>query len=72
MLQVLSLLLFSTVAVISIAAIVATVKAELPHILRALGIDPAPVPPLHSTREPRVRVIRPVQAVARRALRAAA
>ena len=72
MLQFLSLVLFSAVAVISIAAIVATVKAELPYILRALGIDPAPLPPLHSTREPRVRVIRPAQVVARQSLRAAA
>lgn len=58
MLQFFALLLFSAVTIISIAAIVATVKEELPYILRALGIDPAPLPRLHETREPRVRVIR--------------
>ena len=72
MLQFLALVLFSAVTVISIAAIVATVKAELPYILRALGIDPAPRPPLHSTREPRVRVIRQAQPAVRQPRRAAA
>ena len=72
MLQLLSFALFSTVLLISIMAIVATVRAELPHILRALGIDPAPLPPLHGTREPRVRITRQAIPVARQALRAAA
>lgn len=72
MVQFLSFALFSTVTLISILAIVATVKAELPYILRALGIDPAPLPPLHNTREPRVRVIRPAQPASRQSFRAAA
>ena len=72
MLQFLSLVLFSAVIVISLAAIVATIKAELPHILRALGIDPAPLPPLNTTREPRVRVIRQAKLTPRASLRAAA
>ena len=49
-----------------------TVKAELPYILRALGIDPAPLPPLHSNRAPRVRVVRPLHSAPRPSLRAAA
>jgi len=72
MVQFLSFALFSTIILISILAIVATIKAELPYILRALGIDPAPLPPLHRTREPRVRVIRPAQPGSRQPLRAAA
>ena len=72
MIQVLSFALFASVMLISIAAIVATVKAELPYILRALGIDPAPLPPLHSNRAPRVRVVRPLHSAPRPSLRAAA
>jgi hypothetical protein len=71
MIQFLSFALFSSVLVISTAVIVATVKAELPYILRALGIDPA-LPRLGSNRAPRVRVIRPAKSPARRSLRAAA
>ncbi|ATE65287.1 hypothetical protein [Rhizorhabdus dicambivorans] len=58
MLQLLSFALFATVMMISIAAIVATVRAEMPYILRALGIVPQPLPPLHPAGERRVRVIR--------------
>lgn len=72
MIQFLSFALFSSILVISIAVIVATVKAELPYILRALGIDPDASPPLHSNRAPRVRIIRPSKAAARPSLRAAA
>lgn len=72
MLHIFALLLFSSVMAVSIIAIVATVKAELPYILRALGIDPAPVPPLQPKREARVRVIRQAQPGARQPLRAAA
>ena len=73
MIQFLSFAMFSSVLLISIAAIIATVKAELPYILRALGVDPtAPPPPLHSNRAPRVRVTRPLQSAARSSLRAAA
>jgi hypothetical protein len=72
MLQFLSFALFSSVLVVSVAVIVATLKAELPYILRALGIDPAPLPPLHRPRAPRIRVIRPLQPAARTSLRAAA
>jgi hypothetical protein len=58
MLQLLSFALFATVLFVSIAAIVATIRAELPYILRALGIAPAPLPPLTPTGERRVRIIR--------------
>lgn len=58
MLQLLSFAMFATVLMISIAAIVATVRAELTHIFRALGIAPAMLPPLHPTGERRVRIIR--------------
>lgn len=72
MLQFFALLLFSTVMIIAVAAIVATVKEELPYILRALGLDPAQLPRLHETREPRVRVIRQGRPVAWQPQRAAA
>jgi hypothetical protein len=72
MIQVFSFALFASVMLISILAIVATVKAELPYILRALGIDTDPLPPLRSNREPRVRVTRPLRGSARPSLRAAA
>lgn len=72
MLQLLSFALFSTVLLVSIAAIVATVQAEMAHILRALGIAPAPVPPLRSTGERRVRVISQAAPAGPKALRAAA
>jgi hypothetical protein len=65
-------LLFATVIAVSIMTIIATVKAELPYILRALGGDSAPLPSLRSTRAPRVRVTRPLRAAGRPSLRAAA
>lgn len=58
MLQLLSFALFTGVFAISIAAIVATIRSEMPFILRALGIVPAPTPPLAPMAERRVRVIR--------------
>lgn len=59
MLQLLSFALFTTVLMISIAAIVATIRAEMPYILRALGIALSPpLPPLHPGGERRIRVIR--------------
>jgi hypothetical protein len=58
MLQLLSFALFTTVLLVSSAAIIATIRAELPYILRALGIAPSPLPPLNPTGERRVRVIR--------------
>ena len=95
MIQVLSFALFASVMLISILAIVATVKAELPYIFRALGIDPTmgrscprhdlglpgaiqpnvPLPPVHQSRAPRIRVTRPLRepaSSARSSLRAAA
>jgi hypothetical protein len=72
MISLLSFVLFAAVMIISIAAIVATVKAELPNILRALGGDSTPLPSHRSTRAPRVRVTRPLQAAGRPSLRAAA
>lgn len=73
MLQLLSFALFATVLMVSIAAIVATAKAELPYIRCALGIASAPRPPRPSG-ERRVRVIRrpDFRPVARPTLRAAA
>lgn len=61
MLQLLSLAMFSGVFFISIAAIAATVRSEMPFILRALGIAPMPTPPLRPVAERRFRVIRPMQ-----------
>lgn len=74
MLQLLSFALFAGVFAISIAAIAATVRSELPYILRALGIAPSPTPPLRPVAERRFRVIRPLQSqpVSTRAFRAAA
>ncbi|KRB90604.1 MULTISPECIES: hypothetical protein [unclassified Sphingomonas] len=74
MLQLLSFALFSGVFAISIAAIAATVRSEMPYILRALGILPSPTPPLRPVAERRFRVIRPLQGqpVSARAFRAAA
>lgn len=62
MLQLLSFAMFSGVFFISIAAIAATVRSEMPFILRALGIAPVPTPPLRPVTERRFRVIRSVQA----------
>ena len=61
MLQLLSFALFSGVFIISIAAIAATVRSEMPYILRALGIVPSPTPPLRPVAERRIRVIRQAQ-----------
>lgn len=58
MLQLLSFAMFAAVLMMSIAVIVATVRAERTHILRALGIAPAVLPPLHPTGERRIRIIR--------------
>ncbi|WP_340315901.1 hypothetical protein [Rhizorhabdus argentea] len=71
MLQLLSFALFSTVMLVSIMAIVATVQAEMVYILRALGISPE-LPPLRPTGERRVRIISQATPVAPKALRAAA
>ena len=38
MIQLLSLAMFATVLVVAIMTIIATVKAELPYIARALGV----------------------------------
>ncbi|RYD91781.1 MAG: hypothetical protein EOP61_26945 [Sphingomonadales bacterium] len=74
MVQMLSFALFATVLYVSIAAIIATIKAELPYMLRAMGIDEAPaLPPRQSTREPRGRLTgSPKELASRRLLRAAA
>jgi hypothetical protein len=77
MLHVLSLALFAGVMAISIATIVATVKAELPLILKALGLAaPLPYAPLSpdGLRRPdrTVRVIRQARFVQAQPTRAAA
>ena len=72
MIQLLSLALFTSVLVISIAAIVATVKAELPYILRALGVEPTAMPPLRPTGERRARIMRQAKLAPPSAYRAAA
>lgn len=75
MLQLLSFAFFSGVLIISVAAIVATIRSELPNILRALNIAPLPAPPLRQATERRFRVIRAAQgrpAALGRAWRAAA
>ena len=61
MVQILSFAMFTAVLFISIAAIIATVKAEMPFILRALGIEPqSTVPPLRNGSRP-ARVVRPLR-----------
>lgn len=70
--QLLSLAMFATVMLIAIRAIIATIRDELPFIIRALADDAAPLPPLQSTRAPRVRITRPLRVTARWSLRAAA
>lgn len=62
MLHVLSFALFSTVLIVSIGAIFATIRADLPLIMKALGVDPQtawPVKP-EGERKP-VRVVRVVR-----------
>ena len=71
-LQLLSLAAVATVMGVSVAAIIATVKAELPYIRRALGADGYALPPLNSTRAPRIRVTRQLRMTGRKSLRAAA
>jgi hypothetical protein len=63
MLHVLSLALFAGVMAISIATIIATIQADLPLILKALGLAPplpyAPLSPDGARRPERsVRIIR--------------
>ena len=62
MLHVLSFALFSTVLIVSIGAIVATIRAELPLIMKVLGVDPQIAPPVKAEggRRP-VRVVRVVR-----------
>lgn len=72
MLQLLSFVMSALVIVISIGAIVATIRAELPDVLRALGAEPAAPPKPLSNRSPRLRVSRPSRPVMRPGLRAAA
>ena len=77
MLQVVSFIASAAILYTAVAVIVATIKAELPYILRALGIDPATQSTLHENRAPRVRVTRPLRgsatlAAGRPAMRAAA
>lgn len=62
MLHVLSFALFSTVLVVSISAIIATIRADMPLILRALGVDPLPAPPVRPEGERRpIRIVRVVR-----------
>ena len=70
--QLLSLAMFAAVMWIAITAIIATVRAELPYIIRALGGDGVALPPLQSTRAPRVRITRRLRVAGQRSLRAAA
>ncbi len=58
MAQLLSLAMFSAILLVSVMAIIATVKAELPYIKRAIGIEPAALPQLRYPRDARIRVIR--------------
>ncbi|SDC62816.1 hypothetical protein SAMN05444678_104144 [Sphingomonas sp. YR710] len=62
MLHVLSFALFSTVLVVSIGAIITTIRADLPLIMRALGVDPLPAPPIRPEGERRpIRIVRVVR-----------
>ncbi len=62
MLHVLSFALFSAVLSLSVTIIFATIKADLPLVLKALGIAPAPYAPHRPGGESRpertVRVVR--------------
>jgi len=61
MVQIFSFALFTAVLLISVGTIVATVKAEMPFIRRALGLEPqSTVPPLRSGHRP-ARVVRQVR-----------
>ncbi len=72
MIQLLSLAMFATVLMVAIMTIVATIKAEMTHIVRALGANGVAMPPLRSTRAPRARITRRPRAMDRASLRAAA
>ncbi len=72
MLPFLSVALFCIVMATAIAAIVATVKSEMPYITRALGTVPAPLPTLRPARAQRIRVIHPLRLAERPSLRVAA
>lgn len=62
MLHVLSFALFSTVLVVAIGAIVATIRADLPLIMKVLGAEPQPAPPIRPEGERKpVRVVRIVR-----------
>ena len=64
MVQILSFAMFTSVLLVSIAVIVATAKAEMPFILRALGIEPqTTVPPLRDGSRP-ARVVRQLRLAA--------
>jgi hypothetical protein len=77
MLHVLSLALFAGVMAISIGTIIATIKADLPLILKALGLDAllpyAPLSPDGIRRPARtVRIIRQARFAPAHPVRAAA
>jgi len=61
MLHLLSIAMFAGVAAISIATIVATIKADLPLILKALGFAPMPYAPLSPDGARRQRTVRVVR-----------
>ena len=74
MITLLSLALSAMVIAVSLRSITFTVSAELPYVLRALGIDDDPIA-LPSVRAPRERLTRPAKGmspvVEQRSLRAA-
>ena len=72
MLQIVSFAMSAAVLSVAITVIVSTVRAELPYIFRALGVDPVTRPPVQANRAPRVRVTRRPQAAGRPSLRVAA
>ncbi len=72
MMQLLSLAMSAAILWVAIMAIIATVRTELPYIIRALGGDGVALPPLQSTRAPRVRITRRLRVATQRSLRAAA
>jgi hypothetical protein len=62
MFHVLSFALFSTVLTVSIGAIISTIRADLPLIMKALGVDPLPAPPIRPEGERKpVRIVRVVR-----------
>lgn len=58
MLQLLSIAMFVSIIVLSITVVIETLRAEMPYVRRALGLDAVQRPLHHAENARRVRVIR--------------